>query len=183
MICFDLGIPIDWNAISAIATFSMTIITFFALRSNQKQLIELKRQWYEANKPRLYFSIIKNKELICLKVENKGERRALNIRFYINDEFLDKLICDKLKESIINTNNHSFNLNPLEDKSFLIGFAIDSLNLTYGDETFSSEKIIANFNQITNESIIITGNYNGNEKIKEQFTISNFLTDALVFEN
>ena len=58
MICIDFKLPIDWVAISAIATALMTIVTFFTLIQNRKQLNELKRQWHEANNAKLIFSII-----------------------------------------------------------------------------------------------------------------------------
>ena len=98
MICIDFKLPIDWVAISAIATALMTLVTFFTLIQNRKQLNELKRQWHEANNAKLIFSIIIiDNFLICLEVKNIGNSLAKDIKFTINDSFLDKLIHSRLK--------------------------------------------------------------------------------------
>lgn len=84
MICIDSNLPIDWVAISAVATALMTLVTFFTLIQNRKQLNELKRQWHEANNAKLIFSIIiTDNYLICLEVKNIGNSIAKDIKFSI----------------------------------------------------------------------------------------------------
>ena len=50
-IIIDLS-NIDWNALTAISTFILAVITFVTLRQNRSQLKEMKRQWEEENKPK-----------------------------------------------------------------------------------------------------------------------------------
>ena len=121
MICFDSKLPLDWVAISAVATALMTLVTFFTLIQNRKQLNELKRQWHEANNAKLIFSIVIIHDfMICLDVKHIGNSVAENIMFSINDSFLDKLIHSKLKETFLNLNKQSFFLKPNEKKQFLL---------------------------------------------------------------
>ena len=60
MICciyIDLS-TIDWNALTAISTFILAVITFVTVRQNRSQLKEMKRQWEIEQSPDLDFSLI-----------------------------------------------------------------------------------------------------------------------------
>lgn len=184
MICLDSNLPIDWVAISAVATALMTLVTFLTLIQNRKQLNELKRQWHEANNAKLIFSIIFiDNFLICLEVKNIGNSLAENIKFSINDSFLDKLIHPRLKETFVNLNKHSFFLKPNEKKQYLLCHTRSGENTSHYklyDTDISIEQSDNNYDELINEPIIIKGKYNNTEIINQEFKIKNFLTDSIV---
>jgi len=184
MICLDLNLPIDWVAVSAIATALMTFVTFFTLIQNRKQLNELKRQWHEANNAKLIFSIIIiDKFLICLEVKNIGNSLAKDIKFSINNSFLDKLIHSRLKETFVNLNNHSLFLKPNDKKQYLLCHTISSVDTLqyelYGTN-ISVEQSDKNYDELINEPIIIEGKYNETEIIYEEFKIKNFISGSII---
>lgn len=184
MICIDFNLPIDWVAISAIATALMTLVTFYTLIQNRKQLNELKRQWFEANNAKLIFSIIIVENfLICLEVKNIGNAVAKEIKFNINDSFLDKLIHSRLKETFVNLNKHSFYLNPNDKKQYLLCHrrsSEDTSHFTLFNTNISVEQSDENYDELINEPIRIKGKYNCSSIIKEEFTIRNFITDSII---
>ena len=188
MICIDSNLPIDWVAISAIATALMTLVTFFTLIQNRKQLNELKRQWHEANNAKLIFSIIiTDNYLICLEVKNIGNSLAKDIKFSINDSFLDKLIHPRLKETFVNLNLHTFFLKPNDKKKYIIcNTKIYEYNSNYKlyDTDISIEQSDMNYDELINEPIVIEGKYNNTEIIYEEFKIKNFITGSInVYDN
>ena len=184
MICIDFKLPIDWVAISAIATALMTLVTFFTLIQNRKQLNELKRQWHEANNAKLIFSIIIiDNFLICLEVKNIGNSLAKDIKFTINDSFLDRLIHSRLKETFVNLNKHSFFLKPNDKKQYLICHTRsgeNTSNYKLYDTNITIEQSDKNYDELINEPIIIVGKYNNTEIINEEFKIKNFMTESIV---
>ena len=44
---------VDWTAVAAVMSFLMIVVTLISLCQSKQQLKELKRQWEEANRPRL----------------------------------------------------------------------------------------------------------------------------------
>lgn len=184
MICLDSNLPIDWVAISAVATALMTLVTFLTLIQNRKQLNELKRQWHEANNAKLIFSIIIiDNLLICLEVRNIGNSLAENIKFSINDSFLDKLIHPRLKETFVNLDKHSFFLKPNEKKQFLLCHTRSGENTSHYklyDTNISIEQSDKNYDELINEPILIEGKYNNTEIINQEFKIKNFLINSIV---
>jgi len=183
MICIDSNLPIDWVAISAIATALMTLVTFFTLIQNRKQLNELKRQWHEANNAKLIFSIIiTDNYLICLEVKNIGNSLAKDIKFSINDSFLDKLIHPRLKETFVNLNLHTFFLKPNDKKQYILCHTKsyeDTSNYKLYDTDISIEQSDMNYDELINEPIVIEGKYNNTEIIYEEFKIKNFITGSI----
>ena len=183
MICFDSILPIDWVAISAIATALMTLVTFFTLIQNRKQLNELKRQWHEANNAKLIFSIIiTDNYLICLEVKNIGNSLAKDIKFSINDSFLGKLIHPRLKETFVNLNSHSFFLKPNDKKQYILCHTKsyeDTSNYKLYDTDISIEQSDMNYDELITEPIVIEGKYNNTEIINEEFKIKNFITGSI----
>lgn len=186
MICIDFKLPIDWVAISAIATALMTLVTFFTLIQNRKQLNELKRQWHEANNAKLIFSIIIiDNFLICLEVKNIGNSIAKDIKFSINDSFLQKLIHSRLKETFVDLNKHSFYLKPNEKKQYILCHTRSSETSHYElyDTNISIEESNKNYDELINEPIFIEGKYNNTEIINEEFKIKNFMTESIIDED
>lgn len=184
MIFIDSNLPLDWVAISAVATALMTLVTFLTLIQNRKQLNELKRQWHEANKAKLIFSIIFiDNFLLCLEVKNIGNSLAENIKFSINDSFLDKLIHPRLKETFVNLNKQSFFLKPYEKKQYLLCHTRSSGNTSHYklyDTNISIEQSDKNYDELINEPIIIEGKYNNAEIINQEFKIKNFITHSII---
>lgn len=79
-----VGEDTDWlmfwvTYISAIASFAMVFITWRTLQQNKKQLNELKRQWEEQNKPKLFCSLERSKEDMLLILENISNSAATNV--------------------------------------------------------------------------------------------------------
>ena len=79
-----VGEDTDWlmfwvTYISAIASFAMVFITWRTLQQNKEQLNELKRQWEEQNKPKLFCSLERSKEDMLLILENISNSAATNV--------------------------------------------------------------------------------------------------------
>ena len=65
--------------ISSIATIAMVVATFYTLKQNREQLLELKKQWNDQNKAKLVFSVEQIHCFYCLKIHNIGKTAACNI--------------------------------------------------------------------------------------------------------
>lgn len=84
-----VGKDTDWlmfwvTYISAIASFAMVFITWRTLQQNKEQLNELKRQWEEQNKPKLFCSLEKSNEDMLLILENISNSAATNVSIAID---------------------------------------------------------------------------------------------------
>ena len=181
MICFNLGTSIDWTAISAIATLLMTIATFVTIIYNRKQIKEIQRQWYEEHKARLLFSIVVYNGLFLLKVENAGTRPAYNIHLKINDSFLDKMLVKSSRARMINMFSKNLYMQPGRTIYCSISptYGTDSLRTNDG-LSYSREQINNNLDILTKEPITLTGTYNNQEVINEEFTMDDFIGSIVV---
>ncbi len=172
---------LDWVAISAIATLIMVIVTFITLLHNRRQLTELKRQWKEEHKANLSFSIIcLEQELYCLRILNGGKSVANNIRFNINEDFVDKLLFKEAKNIFSGFATSSLTLLPNEFKVFPIspieGVSWSSIG---GSETHRGDHIEEQLEVIKDYPIKLQGSYN-NESFNVTLTINSFLKNSLV---
>ncbi len=89
-ITFELA-KIDWTAIGAIVTAMMMVATFITVRQNKNQVDELKKQWDEENRPRLFFTIEIFNKCYALRIANDGNFPAHNIDINISENFISKL--------------------------------------------------------------------------------------------
>lgn len=77
---------IDWTAVSAIASFIMIFITAIALKLNNSQLNELKRQWKDQNKITLSCTLIRSDSDLFLRVINCSRITADNVSVSIKNK-------------------------------------------------------------------------------------------------
>ena len=111
---FDIvGEAIDWLQfwpvyLSAIGTIAMTIVTFCALRANQKQMASM----IESEGAQLVFSLYSDWEYVLLKVTNVGRSVARNIQLNIPNRFeiIERNAGIPFGEGLI---NHFNNLTPI----------------------------------------------------------------------
>lgn len=111
---------IDWIAIGSIATGLMAIVTLYSLRQNRKQLNELKRQWNEQNKLRLFPSIVKKKGKSYLVLSNYSQVFANNIKLSVrknSETTLDWF--DKFQE---NLDRSILQLEPFSSKYMMFNY-------------------------------------------------------------
>ncbi|MBO5061109.1 MAG: hypothetical protein J6C31_00555 [Prevotella sp.] len=91
--------------IGAIASFVMIFFTTKTLEQNEKQLNELRRQWNETNRPRLYGRISCYQHAFYLEIYNAGSQDAncvevkINADFYNNIQAEFKYIYDSMVEA------------------------------------------------------------------------------------
>ena len=112
---------IDWTAISSIATLIMVVATFVSLRQNKRQLKEMKRQWYEEQRPRLNISVIISQRTYFLRIYNTGHSNAYNIKLSINDDFVSN-IKDTYRDVYKSLQSSPFFIEGGISKYLLIGF-------------------------------------------------------------
>lgn len=110
----------DWVAIGAIATGLMAIVTLYSLIQNRKQLTELKRQWDEQNKLRLFPSIVKKNGKSYLVLSNYSQVFASNIKLSVTKNSETKLDWfDRFQE---NLNRSILQLEPFSSKYMMFNY-------------------------------------------------------------
>lgn len=136
------GEPKDWitfwvTYLSAIASFTMVVFTWNMLRQNkmtllqnQKQLNQLKQQWKEDHIPEISVKIEKDSYGYYIVFENVGKYIAKNIKYKLNDDYINSIINNELRERIEGYSTQIFSLKPNESRSFFICPPDDS-NLIY----------------------------------------------------
>lgn len=111
---------IDWIAIGSIATGLMAIVTLYSLRQNRKQLTELKRQWDEQNRLRLFPSIVKKNGKSYLVLSNYSQVFASNIKLSVTKDSETKLDWfDRFQE---NLNRSILQLEPYSSKYMMFNY-------------------------------------------------------------
>lgn len=103
---FDLT-TIDWTAISTLVTFMMMIATLITVLQNKKQVKQIKEQWEEENKPKIYPRVTIFNQAYFLEFYNAGKEDAFDIDISINEDFINNL-SEKPKELIRNWIHHPF---------------------------------------------------------------------------
>lgn len=103
-VTFDL-IPIDWNALTAICTLLLAIITYCTIRQNKAQLKEMKRQWEIEQSPDLDIALINlpyrvPNESLAIEVNNFGRGAANDIKFIFDEEFKRNFPHKAVREQI-----------------------------------------------------------------------------------
>lgn len=83
-----VGEDTDWlmfwvTYISAIASFAMVFMTWRTLKQNEEQLNEIKRQWEEQNRPKVFCSLETSKGDVFLVLDNISSCAAINVSIVI----------------------------------------------------------------------------------------------------
>lgn len=175
-------LAINWNAISSIATLLMAIATFATILYSKKQIKEIRRQWYEANRARLAFNVVTYKSVILLKIENIGKESIRDLTLNINEEFLNKMVIRELVSSLQKICNKRMCLSPGRSMYYILSSKYEVQHSTIEGHSYSREEINRHLDSIINEPLIITGLYNG-EKISEKIIISQYLGSVVVDNN
>lgn len=104
-----------WTALTAVGTIAMAVVSFWALRKNDDQVDEIKRQWEEEHRPFVDMVLIGSNanyttDSRSILIENYGKGIANNLNIHFDDSFIDGIPCDDLKDY----------LNMLQTKSYRI---------------------------------------------------------------
>lgn len=149
--------------LSAIASFAMVFVTWKTLKQNSQQLNELKRQWEEDNRPRIYPRIIVYNKAFFLELFNSGRTDAFDVDININQIFIDNL-SEKGKDSINDWINSPFFIKAGKSVYAYIGWC---------------EEIVKNWKSI-NFNLEIEGTYNEIYKIDFSLPVSQFTKRNMV---
>lgn len=156
-ITFSLS-NIDWTAIGAIVTALMMCATFYTVYQNSKQLEELKRQWDEENRPRLYGRISNYQKAFFLEIYNAGTQDANCVDININSDFYDN-VPQKFKYIFDNMTRSPFYVKAGNSVNFPIG-TCEEINKTWGNLDFNIE---------------VKGTYNNKYSLQISLPISHFI--------
>lgn len=159
---FDLT-TIDWTAISAVVTFMMMIATFITVLQNKKQVKQMKEQWEEENKPKIYPRITIFNKAHFLEFYNAGKEDAFDVDISINEDFINNL-SDKSKELIRDWIHHPFFIKGGHSVYVFMGWCKDI------DKEWKGKSII----------LEITGTYNGKYQISFTKPISQFIINTMI---
>lgn len=171
MECFDLGLDVNWNAITGIGTLLLAVGTFASIIYNHISIKKSQKMWEEDNRPVIIFTIVISSRLYFLKVENIGRKVAYNIKFKVNAEFLSKIPESAFKEKFIELCNKKINLAPNRAQYYAI---IPIQGYTITNSAISVDEMKKHIINIVNEPIAITGSYNDRYKIKESFSMDEY---------
>lgn len=151
------------NYLSAIASFAMVFVTWRSLKQNSQQLEELKRQWEEDHKPRIYPRIIIYNKAYYLEFFNSGKTDAFNVCININQTFIDNL-PEIPKSHIKNWINSSFYVKAGASVYAFVGWC-DEISKRWKNLDFDLE---------------IEGSYNSCYKIEFSLPVSQFTKPNMV---
>lgn len=144
--------------ISSIASFAMIVVTYLSLRQGREQLNEIKRQWAENNRPRIYGRIITYQSAFFLELYNAGREDANCVEVKINNEFYDNLSSD-MKPIFDSMVDNPFFVGAGKSVYFLIGVCKE-ISQQWRDKDFS---------------IIISGKYNNIYDLYINLPIQHFI--------
>ena len=174
---------IDWTAVSAIATLVMALATFITIRQNKKQLKELQRQWNEANRARLTFSIVVINGLYLLKITNYGTATAYNISIKLRGDLVDNHFSDSIKDWAQALESKPFCIEAGVSKHYDISPISGYENCCIHGKTYSGAQIDKWLEEHKGDKISITGKYCDRYDISEEFSIEDFINGAMVVNN
>ena len=130
--------PKKWTAfwgtyLSAIASFVMALSTWKTLGQNSEQLNEIRRQWNEQNKPKVFCSLEKDNLDILLVIYNASNSVATNVCISIvNKNVKENPIFLRYAKLLENT---LFSITPLQRKVINLYLA------AYVEEDYSKQFI------------------------------------------
>lgn len=144
--------------IGALASFAMIFFTAKTLEQNNLQLKELKRQWDEDNRPRLYGRISNYQKAFFLEIYNAGTQDANCVDVKINSEFYDN-IPKEFKYIFDNMTQSPFYVKAGNSVNFFIG-PCEEINKTWENLDFNIE---------------VKGTYNNQYPLQISLPISHFI--------
>lgn len=170
MICIGTELSADWDAISAISNIIMAAIAFGALGYSVKQNYDLKKQKFEEERGRLVFSVIIADKIYILKIENIGNQSVYDLKFSVNDNFIDMIPIPQFKQYLLTATSKKIHIPPKSEKLYALS-PIEGIGNC--DDKIRVIKL---------EKMIIKGTYNNKYKIDESFTMDEF-TGSVVISN
>lgn len=174
---------INWNALTAIGTLLLAIVTFITIMQNRSQLYELKKQREEDIRARIDCSIIEWHNCYFFKIQNIGRSLAYNIqlKFAGNPIFTNPFRT--LTEMYIELQNKKLMLSPGGKMYFLL-IPKEQSQLEWTDinkkEGQPTENITDWISKNDNEKIELTGTYNDKYPIDIKMSIRDFLANGSV---
>lgn len=120
IVFFDLS-PIDWNALTAIGTLLLALITFITVLQNKAQLKEMKRQWEEEQSADLDISLINipyrmPNESLAIEIKNFGKGAANDIQLFLDKNFIENFPHKAVREQADKIEKMRYRILPEESK-------------------------------------------------------------------
>ena len=165
------------------ATYLAAIGSFLMIYFTWKTLKEMQRQWNETNRARLTFAIVVYNGLYLLKVTNCGTATAYNISIKFNKDFIDNHFSNRIKETLKELGEKPFCIEAGASKHYHLSPIKDSGPWRIGKETFTSEQINKWLDEYLSNKISITGRYCDIYEIKDNFSIEDFINDAIAVKD
>lgn len=108
---------IDWNALTAIGTILLAIITYCTVRQNKSQLKEMKRQWEVEHSPDLDFALISlpyrwPEESLAIEITNFGSGIAENIKLRLDKGFINDFPIESVREKACKIEQSEYRILP-----------------------------------------------------------------------
>ena len=135
-----------WVFLTAVGTIAMAWTTYKALRKNDDQVAEMKRQWEEDHRPYLDVNLIDananyttDSRLLC--IENFGKGVANNIQLKFDNSFIDNIPIEAQTNYLKILQKKSFKLLP--NRNLTIPFCCI---LDYHPNNYRIDKRIFDFN-------------------------------------
>lgn len=144
--------------IGALASFAMILFTAKTLEQNNQQLKEMKRQWDEENRPRLYGRISNYQKAFFLEIYNAGTQDANCVDVKINSDFYDN-IPQEFKYIFDNMTQSPFYVKAGNSVNFFIG-TCEEINKAWENLDFNIE---------------VKGTYNNQYPLQISLPISHFI--------
>lgn len=176
-IVFELS-HIDWNALTAIGTILLAIITYCTVRQNKSQLKEMRRQWEIEQSPDLDFALISlpyrmPEESLAIEITNFGRGIADNIKLKLDKDFMNNFPIESVREKACKIEQSEYRVLP--GKSQIIQICRFDTNLSNCDTLFGqkvSEKEREQIHQyFENFTFYLECSYNGvHSPFKHTFT-------------
>ena len=174
---------LDWSTIatgsSAIATFIMALIALISLLQN-------KNQFRNENRARLVFEIISYQNKTMLKIMNVGKSTAYDVQMCFKSNLIENHYSKSIKSVFEKISEKKLVMAP--GRCIYIpltpAYTTKQTSHTIGGQIFTSDSINKWLDEYKDEKIVITGKYCKKYKIKEEFSITDFLGfSAIVYDD
>ena len=159
---------INWDVISSIVTTIMAILAGATLWISYKQ----RRDDLRA---RLLFEVISWEGLFLLKVSNVGKEPAYSVRLNITGAPIEENYSNNTRKIFEELKKRTIVMAPGKSIYFMLSNVYGNSIHKIGNESFSSEQVNKWLDANIDKKIQIVGSYCGKYKIKEAFTIQNFI--------
>lgn len=119
-IVFELS-HIDWDALTAISTILLAIITYCTVRQNKSQLKEMKHHWEIEQSPDLDFALISMpyrmpEESLAIEITNFGKGIADNIKLTLDKDFVNNFPIESVRAKARKIEQSEYRVLPGESK-------------------------------------------------------------------